>query len=194
MNPKYDRFGRKERIVGPAGIFPTMTCRYADAHCMSANQLQENGLCGFAVVEGTPLQPKRFAAPEEGCRAHGYCNLAISSTGDEREAYTHVGNLVTYTQGAWIGLLTRQIFLGAVCAHDMDVTDEHKYVMADQEARCRLTPSGKMRPRKVTGKVIKGVQNPSPRHAVIRRGRSIPLSQYRTDVASPFEAKWGKYT
>ena len=100
MNPKYDKFGRKERIIGPAGIFPTMTCRYADAHCMSENQPQEKGLCGFAVLEGTPLHPKRFAAPEEGCRAHGYCNLAISSTGDEREAYTHVGNLVNYTHKA----------------------------------------------------------------------------------------------
>ena len=189
MNPKYCKFGRKERIIGPAGIFPTMTFRYADAHCMSEKQLQKKGLCGFAVLEGTPLHPKRFTAPEEGCRAHGYCNLAISSTGDEREAYTHVGNLVTYTQGAWIGLLTRQIFLGTVCAHDMGVTNEHKYVMADQKARCRLIPMGKMRSRKMTGKVIKGVQNPSPRHAVIRRGRSIPLSQYRTDVASPSEAK-----
>ena len=93
MNPKYDRFGRKERIMGPSGIFPTMTCRYADAHCMSGNQLQEKGLCGLAMLEGPPTHPKRFAAPEEGCRAHGYCNLAISSTGDEREAYTHVGKL-----------------------------------------------------------------------------------------------------
>ena len=189
MNPKYDRFGCKERIIGPSGIFPTMTCRYADAHCMSENQLQVKGLCGFAILEGTPLHPKRFAAPEEGCRAHGYCNLTISLTGDEREAYTPVGNSVTYAQGAWIGLLTKQVCLGAVCAHDMDVTCEHKHVMADQKARCRLMPVGTMRPRKIRGKVIKGVQNQSPRHEVVRRGRAIPLSQCRKNIASTADVK-----
>ena len=81
---------------------------------MNERQLEEKGLCGFAIQEGSPPQPKRFAAAEEGCRAHGYCNLVIFSTGDEREAYTHVGNLVTYAQGAWIGLLAQQVFLGAV--------------------------------------------------------------------------------
>lgn len=131
MNPKFDKFGKKERVIGPSGILPTMTCRYADAHCMNKRQLEEKGLCGFAIQEGTPPQPKRFAAAEDGCQAHGYCNLVISSSGDEREAYIHVGNLVTYAEGAWIGLLTQQVFLGAVCAHDMEVIYEHKFVMAD---------------------------------------------------------------
>lgn len=84
MNPKYDKFGRKDRIIGLAGIFPTMTCRYADAHCMSEYQLQEKGMCGFAVVEGEPLQPKRFAAPEAGCRARGQsghlCTRSVDRT------------------------------------------------------------------------------------------------------------------
>ena len=105
---------------------------------MNERQLEEKGLCGFAIQEGTPPQPKRFAAAEEGCRAHGYCNLVISSSGDERKAYTHVGILCTYAQGEWIGLLTQQVFLGPFCAHDMDVTYEHKFVMADQKAGSHL--------------------------------------------------------
>ena len=132
MNPKYDRFGRKERIIGPAGVFPAMTCRYADAHCMSENQLQEKRLCGFAALEGTPLQPKRFAAPEEGCRAHGYCNLAISSTGDEREAYTHVGNLATYTHRSQEDLPCEESNPRALCVSDQ---------IANMSARFSFIPS-----------------------------------------------------
>ena len=104
-----------------------------------------------------------------------------------------MGNLVTYAQGAWIGLVTQQVFLGAVCAHDMDVTYEHKFVMADQKARCRLTPVGKMRPRRMVGKVVKGVQNPAPRHRIVRKGRAIPLSEYRTNLADVADADWGEH-